>query len=105
IDTPEATRLPDGSAAVGGIAWAGIRGVDKVEVSVDGGSSWQEAQLKPALNGVSWNLWGFSWSAEPGNYEVLVRATDGTGETQSAERAAPLPDGASGYHQVRVRVA
>ncbi len=105
IDTPEATRLPDGSAAVGGIAWAGIRGVDKVEVSVDGGSSWQEAQLKPALNGVSWNLWGFSWSAEPGNYEVLVRATDGSGQTQTAERAAPLPDGASGYHQVRVRVA
>lgn len=104
IDTPQATRLEDGSAAIGGIAWAGIRGVSRVEVSVDGGSSWHDAQVKPALNDISWNLWGFSWDAEPGQYDVMVRATDGTGEVQTAERTPPLPDGASGYHRLRVRV-
>jgi DMSO/TMAO reductase YedYZ molybdopterin-dependent catalytic subunit len=105
IDTPEATRLEDGSAAIGGIAWAGIRGVSKVEVSFDGGESWREAELKPALNGLSWNLWAYRWQAESGQVEVMVRATDGTGEVQSAEVRPPLPDGASGYHRLRVRVA
>ncbi len=105
IDTGEAVRLDDGTVAVGGVAFAGLRGVQGVEVSVDGGDTWQEAQVAPAVNGLTWNLWGFSWNAEPGSYEVLVRATDGTGETQTAERSRPLPDGASGYHSVTVRVS
>jgi DMSO/TMAO reductase YedYZ molybdopterin-dependent catalytic subunit len=104
VDTGEVTRLSGGAAAIGGIAWAGVRGIDKVEVSIDGGESWQEAEVKPALNDISWNLWGFRWEAAPGTYEVLVRATDGSGELQTAERTPPLPDGASGYHRVRVRV-
>ncbi len=104
IDTAEATQLEDGSYAIGGIAYAGLRGVQGVEVSVDDGESWQGAQLKPALNDLSWNLWGFTWSPEPGNYQVLVRATDGTGSVQTAEQSPPLPDGASGYHRLRVRV-
>ncbi|MDQ3459130.1 MAG: molybdopterin-dependent oxidoreductase [Deinococcota bacterium] len=105
IDTPEATRFDDGSAAIGGVAWAGTRGVSRVEVSLDGGVTWQEAQVKPALNDISWNLWGYRWNAEPGQVEVMVRATDGAGETQTAQRTPPLPDGASGYHGLRVRVA
>lgn len=104
IDTPEATQLEDGSWGIGGIAYAGIRGIQKVEVSFDEGENWQEAQLSPALNELSWTLWGFTWSAEPGNYEVWVRATDGTGETQTNIRTPPLPDGATGYHMRSVRV-
>ena len=81
--------LDNGQAAIGGIAYAGLRGVQQVEVSTDGGESWQLAQLKPALNDLTWNLWGFTWEADPGTYEVLVRATDGTGDTQTAERNPP----------------
>ena len=105
IDTAEATPLEDGSYAIGGVAFAGLRGISEVEVSTDGGESWQMAQVKPALNDLSWNLWGFSWDAEPGTYDVLVRATDGTGEQQTAERNRPLPDGATGYHQLSVTVS
>lgn len=105
IDTARATRLEDGNVAIGGIAFAGLRGVQRVEVSVDGGESWQEAELKPALNELSWNLWGFSWQAEPGTHDVLVRATDGSGEVQTKKRARPLPDGATGYHLLRVNVS
>ncbi len=104
IDTATATRLEDGSVAIGGIAYAGLRGVQRVEISVDNGLSWQDAQLKPARNELSWNLWAFNWQAEPGNYNVLVRATDGGGATQSAEQRRPLPDGATGYHKLKVRV-
>ena len=104
IDTPTGVPLDDGTVAVGGVAFAGLRGVQGVEVSVDGGDTWQEAQVAPAVNELTWNLWGFSWDAEPGTYEVLVRAIDGTGEVQTAERERPLPDGATGYHTVTVRV-
>ncbi len=104
IDTATATKLDDGTYGIGGIAFAGLRGIEQVEVSVDNGQSWQTAQVKPALNDLSWNLWGFTWDAEPGTYPVVVRATDGTGDTQTAEPNRPLPDGATGYHMVNVKV-
>lgn len=104
IDTGRATRLPDGTVAIGGVAFAGLRGVSRVEVSTDDGATWQEATLSPAANPYSWNLWGLRWDAAPGTYTVRVRATDGGGELQTAERSRPLPDGATGYHALRVRV-
>ncbi len=103
IDTPTATVL-GGDAAIGGIAFAGLRGVKAVQVSVDGGKSWQPATLRPADNPYSWTLWGFEWQAGPGEYDVLVRAVDGRGQLQTARRSQPLPDGATGYQQVKVRV-
>lgn len=103
IDTPTATVL-GGDAAIGGIAFAGLRGVKAVQVSVDGGKSWQQATLRPADNRYSWTLWGFEWHADPGEYDVLVRAVDGRGRLQTAKRSQPLPDGATGYQQLRVRV-
>lgn len=104
IDTGKATLLPDGTAAIGGIAFAGLRGVDRVEVSVDGGTTWQRATLDEPVNDLSWTLWGFRWEADPGTYEVLVRATDGDGITQTSKRQRALPDGATGYHRRRVTV-
>ncbi|MEJ2357532.1 MAG: molybdopterin-dependent oxidoreductase [Deinococcales bacterium] len=103
IDTPTATIL-GGDAAIGGIAFAGLRGVKAVQVSVDGGKSWQPATLRPADNPYSWALWGFEWHADPGEYDVLVRAVDGRGEVQTSKRSQPLPDGATGYQQVKVKV-
>ena len=105
IDTAQATKLDDGSYAIGGVAFAGLRGIEQVEISVDNGQNWQTAQVKPALNDLSWNLWGFTWNAEPGTYPVVVRATDGSGETQTADPSRPLPDGATGYHTLKVKVA
>ena len=105
IDTQEATKLEDGSAAIGGIAFAGIRGISKVEVSIDDGLTWNETELKPALNELTWNLWTYQWQADPGNYDVLVRATDGAGQLQDPEVRRPLPDGATGYHKVNVKVS
>jgi DMSO/TMAO reductase YedYZ molybdopterin-dependent catalytic subunit len=104
IDTKEATKLEDSSYAIGGVAFAGIRGINKVEVSIDDGLTWNEATLKPAMNELTWNLWTYQWQADPGDYSVLVRATDGAGTLQDPEVRRPLPDGATGYHKVNVKV-
>lgn len=105
IDTPKATVLAPGEAAIGGIAFAGLRGVKAVQVSLDEGKSWRHATLAPAESPYAWTLWGFEWHAGPGEYDAWVRAVDGEGKVQTAERSQPLPDGASGYDKVRIRVS
>ena len=102
----------DGSATVGtetwiaGIAWAGDRGLDGVEVSVDGGESWEAAQVKEPVSDLSWRLWAYRWSpARAGRTTVMCRATDGAGAVQSEERTEPHPAGAAGYHALEVEVA
>lgn len=102
----------DGEATVGtetwiaGIAWAGDRGVDGVEVSVDGGDLWEQAQLKDPVSDLSWRLWAYRWTPErAGSVKVMCRATDGAGEVQAAERTEPHPAGAAGYHALEVEVA
>lgn len=101
----------DASASVGedawiaGVAWAGERGISKVEVSTDGGESWAEAQLKKPLSQYSWRQWAYRWTpGGAGDVVVMCRATDGDGETQSAEPVPPHPNGASGFHSLTVRV-
>lgn len=90
---------------IGGIAFAGDRGIRRVEFTVDGGQTWQEAQLKPPLGPYTWVLWFAAWTPPaPGQYTIRVRATDGQGELQPAVVAEPLPDGASGWHTVALRV-
>jgi hypothetical protein len=56
------------------------------------------------MNELSWNLWTYQWQAESGKYDVQVRATDGTGQLQDPEARPSLPDGATGYHRVNVKV-
>jgi DMSO/TMAO reductase YedYZ molybdopterin-dependent catalytic subunit len=105
IDFPNKATLPVGTNALSGIAFAGDRSISKVEISTDGGKSWNEAYLMPPLSSTSWVLWGYDWtSTEPGKYTVAVRATDGEGKTQTARRTDPYPNGATGYHTVVYQV-
>lgn len=106
IDTPRPfAELPAGRVAVAGVAWAQTRGIEKVEVQVDDGD-WTQARLAEAVNDVTWRQWVFEWDArESGQHRLRVRATDSSGETQTEERVAPIPDGASGWHQVLVTVS
>ncbi len=83
---------------IGGYAFAGDRGISKVEVSVDGGNTWQSATLKPPLSNLSWVLWAIEYNnLSTGFYNVYARATDGTGALETAAVAAPFPSGATGY--------
>ena len=105
IDVPgRRTPLAEGTVSVSGIAFAGDRGISQVEISTDGGKTWQPATVKEALSPYSWVLWTAEWNAARGNHTLIVRATDGTGEVQTSEEASPLPDGATGHHSVVVRV-
>ena len=91
---------------IAGIAWAGERGISKVEVSVDGGESWSDARLEPPASEVSWTRWAYEWTPEgSGSAEIVCRATDGLGAKQEQATAPPHPSGATGYHYVSVDVA
>ena len=97
--------LPTGPTRVGGVAFAGGRGTAKIEVSPDGGQTWQEGQIRTPLGPYTWVLWTATIDLTEGEHLLMVRATDGTGKTQTDRLASPLPDGASGWASVRVRVA
>jgi DMSO/TMAO reductase YedYZ molybdopterin-dependent catalytic subunit len=104
IDVPRhSATLAAGPVVVGGVAWAPSRGIRRVEVRVDDGP-WQEAELAGAGNDNTWVQWRLRWDASPGEHLVRCRATDDTGEVQTAERAGPGPDGATGHHTVRITV-
>ncbi|MCS7172535.1 MAG: molybdopterin-dependent oxidoreductase [Armatimonadetes bacterium] len=96
--------VPAGQVWVGGVAYAGDRGIRAVEVSFDGGRTWQGAALKPPLGRHTWVLWALRWDARPGRYTLAVRAWDGRGFPQDPTPRPPLPEGASGYHIIRVTV-
>jgi hypothetical protein len=93
-------------AWIAGVAWAGTRGISRVEVSVDGGASWDEALLRKPLSSVAWTQWVYRWSPpRAGSYRVQCRATDGAGTVQDRETRPPHPSGASGYHEVELSVS
>src|SRR5258708_3588670 len=104
IDIPNG-KVNAGNVTIGGIAFAGDRGISKVEVSTDNGRTWMPAEIKPPQSANSWVLWLYDWrTVPPGNYIVWVRATDGTGELQTSKPAPPFPDGSSGYHRINLTV-
>ncbi|RKS06532.1 DMSO/TMAO reductase YedYZ molybdopterin-dependent catalytic subunit [Nocardiopsis sp. Huas11] len=105
IETPRAgDSLTGGTVPIAGVAWAQTTGIDRVEVSVDGGA-WHEAELAEEDTADTWRQWVYEWDAEPGDHEIAVRATDRDGATQTDEPAPVAPDGATGQHTVQVTVA
>jgi DMSO/TMAO reductase YedYZ molybdopterin-dependent catalytic subunit len=89
---------------VGGIAFAGARGIRKVEVQVDKGP-WQAAELRtPALSPLTWVGWRYEWPVEQGQHTFRVRAYDGTGALQETEPNAPHPNGATGIHSKTAQI-
>ena len=94
------------STPIAGVAFAGDRGISKVEVSVDGGNTWNEAALKPPRSPYSWVLWAYEWTpTAAGTASIIVRATDGQGQLQDPTVVQPFPDGASGYSTTQITVA
>lgn len=103
IDAPAPGQQVGGPLTIAGVAFAGDRGISRVEVSADGGITWAEAELKPALSDLAWRLWRYRWKpAGTGPASIMVRAHDGDARLQTAVYAAPHPDGASGYHAITV---
>ena len=105
IDVPgDMSSLTAGTQAIAGVAWAPDRGIKAVEISVDGGP-WLPATLATAIGKATWVQWKLAWAATPGQHVLEVRATDGTGDVQTADRTRPDPDGARGHHRIAVSVS
>ena len=110
IKTESRIDVPSGSATVragrtpvAGVAWAQHKGIDAVEVRVDGGN-WNRARLAAVPGIDTWRQWVWEWDATPGNHVIQARATDATGYTQTAALASPVPNGATGYPTINVSV-
>ncbi len=104
IDAPrDNTEFAAGERMIAGVAWAPFHGITAVEVQIDDGP-WSTAQLSEPLGPASWRQWQLPWNAPAGEHRITVRATDGTGTTQTPETRPPVPNGATGHHSVKVRV-
>lgn len=104
IDTPAAlAKVKAGTVPVAGVAWAQHVGIREVQLRIDGGA-WQTARLGPSIGIDSWRQWWFPWEATAGLHSLEVRAVDLAGTVQTAQRAAPFPNGSSGVQQLQVTV-
>jgi len=104
VPAPNAT-LPPGEHRIAGVAYAGDRGVAKVEFSADGGETWQVAQfLEPAAGRDAWIRWEGRFALAPDSQATLVaRATDYTGALQIEAFSLAQPDGGTGWNSIEVR--
>jgi DMSO/TMAO reductase YedYZ molybdopterin-dependent catalytic subunit len=103
IDVPAELTSASDAGLVAGLAWAGDRGIRRVEVSLDGGASWVPATLRRELALAAWRQWRLPLpGGVHGRRTIEVRAVDGRGTLQTPVPAPPHPSGASGYHTVDV---
>ena len=105
IDVPRGlSTILAGPTAIAGVAWSQTVGVSKVEVKIDEGD-WTEAELADEIGIDTWRQWRLTWDATSGRHDIAVRAYDRAGTLQIEQRVAPLPNGATGWHQVLVFVS
>jgi hypothetical protein len=103
IDVPKTkASVAGGRVTIAGVAWAQHKGIEAVEVSVDG--TWYTATMAAQDTIDTWRQWYYVWEATPGQHVLQVRATDKTGYTQTAVKHRTEPNGATGYHTIQVNV-
>ena len=110
IDVPDAWSSLSlgkltGPIEVKGIAYGGNRGISRVEFSSDGGKSWRDAEIYYSGGNLAWSLWKTEWMpGAPGDYTLVVRATDGEGDVQEWDEDRGAFSGVAGLHQIGVYV-
>jgi DMSO/TMAO reductase YedYZ molybdopterin-dependent catalytic subunit len=103
IDRPgRDEQVPAGEVVVAGVAWAPTRGISGVEVLLDGEVAHQATLVEP-LSDATWVQWYARVTMPAGEHRLSARATDGTGALQSEGPARPAPDGAEGWHTLRIQ--
>jgi DMSO/TMAO reductase YedYZ molybdopterin-dependent catalytic subunit len=105
IASPQAgERQTAGEATVAGYAWSGYGEIATVEVSADGGETWQAANLERAGRR-AWVRFTLPWNATPGVHTLLARATDERRLRQPVQAAWNLKGyGQNGIHAISVTV-
>jgi DMSO/TMAO reductase YedYZ molybdopterin-dependent catalytic subunit len=106
FDTRPANVRSSQPLLLGGIAFAGDRGISRVEVSTDNGANWQPAALEAPLDSDTWVRWSYVWTPpSPARYQLVVRAIDGKGKAQEGLPNDSFPFGATGYHRLALRAS
>ena len=106
VDDPgDAAGISGSVFVVTGYAVAGAAGVERVEISFDD-AEWQPVEIfSNPIPSQMWAFWKYVWVDPPkGKHTIRVRATDGEGRVQTAERAGEWPDGVTGHHAITVTV-
>jgi DMSO/TMAO reductase YedYZ molybdopterin-dependent catalytic subunit len=92
-------------AMIRGRAFAGSRGIQSVEFSADDGETWRPVEIDYPGTNLTWTFWTAQWiPSQTGEFVLVSRAVDGTGEPQPSERRSIVPEGAAGYHRVYATV-
>lgn len=93
------------TAELRGRAFAGDRGIQLVEVSLDDGQTWEPATIDYAGTRLTWVFWSYRWTPRTsGEYMLTVRATDGNGDLQTTDVRGTSPQGATGRQHVKAIV-
>lgn len=83
ITSPLQDQRLSGPVTISGFAWSGHGAIAEVQVSTDGGASWDKADLADSENPRAWRRWQLPWQPSGGGHYVLsVRARDQAGNTQ-----------------------
>src|ERR1700730_2053599 len=93
-----------GPIEVKGIAYGGDRGISRVELSFDDGKTWNPAEIYYNGGDLAWSLWKSQLPNQPGDYTLVVRATDGEGNVQEWEEDRSPFSGVTGFHKIVVHV-
>ncbi|SDL19453.1 sulfite dehydrogenase (cytochrome) subunit SorA apoprotein [Modicisalibacter muralis] len=88
VNHPTADKeIAPGKVLLDGVAFSGMDPVEKVEVSVDGGKTWQQAEfIGPNLGRYAWRQFMFTAELGKGTHTIASRATDASGDTQPKAR-------------------
>ncbi|MFC5279801.1 molybdopterin-dependent oxidoreductase [Halorubrum rubrum] len=101
----EGDRVVVGGVAFGGLE-TGLEELAGVEVSVDGGETWNEGELEPQVAPHAWRRWRYAFDAPDRTaFDVVVRAVRRDGTVQTEERTGPRPGGSTGWHRETLEVA
>ena len=107
IDLPENNEeMRSRKTVIKGIAFAGDRGIEYVQVSIDGEKTWALAELEKPLSPYSWVFWEIPCTFHrPGRTRIAVRAADQYSGLQQDDLRDPFPSGTSGIHRIEVMVS
>lgn len=98
VEPKNRSILDRGTTELWGWAWAS-NGVERVDISVDGGVTWQTAFLEKRHQW-SWQRFSAQWTpTASGSFRVMARATDVDGASQ------PMKHARNAVHAVRIEVA
>jgi sulfite oxidase len=106
LQPDDSATVAAGALHISGYAFAGDdRRVTRVDVSLDDGRSWRQAELGPELSPWAWQRWNLSAEVQRGPLTITARAWDSTGACQP-ESAASLwnPKGYANNSWATVRV-